>query len=63
MVEKKVSVWPDSSKYCHFGKKVFVQFLRVYLFFRQILNILWQFYMSLGKFALLLVCQNIAKVI
>ena len=37
-------VWPDSAKFCHFGKslQVFGYFLTVYFLFGKILSLLWQ---------------------
>lgn len=45
------AVWPDWAKFCHFSKKLNVlgHFLRVYLVWGKMFDLLWQFFNDLGQ--------------
>ena len=43
----RIPVWPDLVKFRHFGQ-IFGKFSRVYLVFDRILNLPWEFFVTIG---------------
>ena len=60
-----VPVWPDLSKFRHFGKflKVIGNLSKDYLVFAQVLNLLWKCFVPLGAYYFAINDQKLAKII